>query len=59
MQRGIVILIVLALGLFGYYAFSTTSSRAGALSYTTDWQQGVEAAREAGKPILLNFGGPW
>jgi hypothetical protein len=59
MQRGFLVLFVLALGFLGYYSFSTTSSQPGALSYTTDWQQGVKAAQEAGKPILLNFGGPW
>lgn len=59
MKRVIFFLTALALVSWGYHFFSTTFSQDEALNYTTDWEQGLQSARETGAPILLNFGGPW
>ena len=34
-------------------------STADGLSFTKSWREAREEARASGKPILLNFGGPW
>lgn len=36
-----------------------TGGSAGALNYHDDWGDALEDARTSGKPLLINFGGPW
>ena len=32
---------------------------ADALDYRSSWGVALQEARDTGKPILINFGGPW
>jgi len=32
---------------------------ASEFAYRKDWLAAVDEARQSGKPLLLNFGGPW
>lgn len=55
-KRILILAMVAALG--GWYVY-TRGSSADSLDYLRDWGAAVESARSTGKPILLNFGGPW
>jgi len=48
-------LLVAAAAWTAYNRFSSS----GALAYTGGWEESLKRARAEGKPILLNFGGPW
>jgi hypothetical protein len=48
------VILVLALAVVAQQLWTS----GGALDYL-DWEAGVAEAQATGKPILINFGGPW
>ena len=51
-------LLVLA-AIVAVIVYRSGSSADSALAYVADWDQAVEQSRTTGKPLLVNFGGPW
>lgn len=58
MQTNRILILAVAAALGGWYLLARGSS-GDSLDYLRDWNAAVETARLTGKPILLNFGGPW
>lgn len=54
-----VIIVAVLLGIFGFALWNRHQAAAGALDYRSDWGSALEEARDSGRPILINFGGPW
>ena len=52
---------IIGIGLLATAIFLILSrtSRADGLRYMEDWKEAQKSARSGGRPILLNFGGPW
>ena len=50
------LVLALALGVFGFFMWQKDAS---ALDYYVDWEDALAEARDSGKPLLINFGGPW
>ncbi len=57
MDKRILAFFIALLAVFAYQLFFAGSG--DALDYYTDWEDAVREAKLSGKPILLNFGGPW
>ena len=43
----------------GVLAFLLWNKDASALDYYVDWEDALAESRDSGKPLLINFGGPW
>ena len=52
-----ILLIVLAV-VVGALLFRASGS-ASALQYVADWDEARAESRATGKPLMVNFGGPW
>ena len=50
--------LVLTLGLV-FLAFSLGQTRAGDAEWLTGLDEGLEKAKAAGKPLLVDFSAPW
>lgn len=54
-----VIILVALVAIFAISLWNRHQASAGALDYRSDWGATLEEARDSGKPILINYGGPW
>ena len=43
----------------GYMIWEKCAAAGGPLGSVRSWQAAVDKAKATGKPVLLNFGGPW
>jgi len=59
MRRASAAFFALFVGFLIYQQLSPRASHAGGLAYASNFEEAQRAARNARKPILLNFGGPW
>ena len=48
---------IVAVGVVGFFLWQKRGAEA--LDYRSSWGDALQEARDSGRPILINFGGPW